>query len=265
MRRELCAAVVVGTMSLAINSAWSQTSVIQQNNASSQTSVIQQNSVSVNSEGSSVTISGGTITVDTQTSGRWRVVGNGQRASDQRAIGPVTAIRSDGAFQLTIKNGLPPRLTIEADKNILPIIKTTVTDGRLEIYSDQSYATDRRIDVSVSSPNIMDISAAGSNHIAAEGFAGGPLSIEMNGSSSAVLAGRVAGLTCVMAGANHLSANQLTADSVNITLSGSGDASVYARQQIAAQISGAGSIRVYGNPKERNTGVAGAGKITFVE
>jgi Putative auto-transporter adhesin, head GIN domain len=265
MKHKMCAAVVVGTVSLAISSAWSQTSVIQQNNASSQTSVTQQNSVSVNGEGSSVTISGGTITVDTRTSGRGRVVGNGQRASEERPIGPITAIRSDGALQLTVKNGLPPSLTVEADKNILPIIKTTVTNGQLEIYSVESYSTDGRINVSVSSPNITDISTAGSNRITAEGFDGGPLSIVMNGSSSAVLAGKVASLTCVMGGANHLTAQQLAADSANITLNGSGDASVDARRQIVAQISGAGSITVYGNPKERNTQVNGAGRITFVE
>ena len=265
MRHKMCAAVVVGTVSLAISSAWSQTSVIQQNNASSQTSVIQQNSVSVNGEGSSVTISGGTITVDTQTANRRRVVGDGQRASEERPIGPVTSIRSDGAFQLAIKNGSAPKLTIETDKNILPIIKTTVTNGQLEIYSDQSYTIDGRISVSVSSPNINDISAAGSNHISAEDFAGGQLSIVLNGSSSAVLSGKVGSLTCVMGGANHLTARQLTADLANVTLNGSGDASVYARQQIVAQISGAGSITVYGNPRERNTQVNGAGKISFVE
>lgn len=261
----MCAAVVVGTVSLTISSAWSQTSVIQQNNVSSQSSTIQQNSVNVNGEGSTVTISGGAITVDTQTAGGGRVVGDGQRTSEQRPIGPVTAIRSDGAFRLTIKSGAAPKLTIETDKNILPIVKTTVTNGQLDIYSDQSYSVDRRIDVSVSSPNITDLSVAGSNQISAEGFTGGPLSIVLNGSSTAVLAGQVTSLVCVMGGANHLTARQLNADSANVTLNGSGDASVNAHQRVVARISGAGSITVYGNPRERDTQVNGAGRIAFVE
>jgi hypothetical protein len=156
-------------------------------------------------------------------------------------------------------------LTIETDKNILPIIKTTVTNGQLNIYSDQSYSIDGLIDVSVSSPNITDVSVAGSNQISAEGFAGGQLSIVLNGSSRAVLAGKVASLACVMGGANHLMARQLSADSANVTLNGSGDASVFAHQRVVAQISGAGSITVYGNPRERDTQVNGAGRIFFVE
>ena len=68
-----------------------------------------------------------------------------------------------------------------------------------------------------------------------------------------------------MSGANHLVARQLTAASTNVTLNGSGDAAVHASQRIVAEISGAGSIVVYGDPKERSTQVNGAGKITFVQ
>jgi Putative auto-transporter adhesin, head GIN domain len=265
MRYQVCAMVVAGTVSLAVSSAWSQTSVIQQNNADTQTSVIQQNSVSVNGEGSSVTVSGRSISVETAATGGGRVVGNGEPASEDRAIGPVTAIRSDGAFALTVKIGSTPKLTIETDKNILPIIKTTVSNGRLDIYSDRSYSLDGRIKVTVSSPNITDVSASGSNRIDGEGLAGGPFTISLNGSNRAALAGKVETLTCVMSGANHLAAQRLTSDWANVTLNGSGDAAVNASQRITAEISGSGSIAVYGSPKSRSTQVNGAGKITFVE
>ena len=100
----MCAAVVVGTVSLAVSPAWSQTSVIEQSNVSSQTSGIQQNSANVNGEGSSVTVSGRSISVETTATGGGRVVGDGQPASEDRPIGPVTAIHSDGAFALDCKN-----------------------------------------------------------------------------------------------------------------------------------------------------------------
>ena len=261
----MCAAVVVGTVSLAFSSSRSQTSVIQQNNTSSQSSVIQQNSVSVNDEGSSVTVSGRSISVETSGTGGGRVVGDGEPASEDRPIGPVTAIHSDGAFALTVKIGSAPKLTIETDRNILPIIKTTVSNGRLDIYSDRSYSLDGRIKITVSSPNLTEISASGSNRIEGEGLAGGPLTISLNGSNRAALAGKVETLICVMSGANHLAAQQLAAASANVTLNGSGDAAVHASQRIVAEISGAGSISIYGDPKERSTQVNGAGKITFVQ
>jgi hypothetical protein len=60
-----------------------------------------------------------------------------------------------------------------------------------------------------------------------------------------------------------LSARQLTADSANVSLNGSGSAEVEARRQIVAEISGAGSISVYGNPQARSTQVNGSGRISF--
>jgi hypothetical protein len=230
--------------------------------ARAQTSV-QQSTVSVNRESSSVTISGQTVTVDTSTDAG-RVVGNGQRASEARLIGAVSAINADGAFIVTVKVGAPPGLTIETDKNLLPIVKTDLSNGRLDIYTDRSYSVNGRIDVTVTSPNIAEISALGSNHIDGEGLTGANLSISLNGSNNAVLAGHVSAVTVQMSGANHLSAQRLVTDSANVTVNGAGNATVDARQRLVAEISGAGSITVYGNPKQRRTQVNGAGRISFV-
>lgn len=264
MRHLLYAILVTALISVSV-AAGAQTSVIQQNSTSTPGS-IQQNNVGINGggEGSSVTVSGGAISVDITRSGG-RVVGDGEPASEDRPIGPVEAIHSDGAFALTITIGPTPKLTIEADKNILPIIKTTSENGRLDIYSDRSYSVNRRIRVTVTSPNVSDISASGSNQIEARGFAGGPLSISLDGSNGAVLAGRVAALTCVLSGANHLAAQGLAAGSANVALNGSGDAAVDASERVVANISGAGTITISGNPRERSTEVNGAGRINFVQ
>jgi Putative auto-transporter adhesin, head GIN domain len=251
MRRAVSAMVMIGMATLAAGAAWSQTSVLHR-------------SITLNANGSSVTVTGQTVTVDTRASAG-RIVGDGQPASETRSIGQVTAIDVDGAFALTVKPGPAPGLTIEADKNLLAIVKTDVTNSRLELYTDRSYSTDWRIKITVTSPNIADISASGSNQITAEGLTGGPLSISLNGSNNAVLSGKISTLTARLSGSNNLTAQQLAADAANVTISGSGAASVDARQRIVAEISGAGSIEVYGNPPARSTQVNGSGKITFVE
>ena len=251
MRYAVSAMVMIGMATLAAGAAWSQTSVLH-------------GSITLNADVSSVTVTGQTVTVDTR-AGAGQVIGDGQPASETRAIGPVAAIDVDGAFALTLKPGPTPGLTIEADKNLLAIVKTDVTNSRLELYTDRSYSTDGRIKLTVISPNIADISASGSNQITAEGLTGGALSISLNGSNNAVLSGKVSTLTARLSGSNNLTAQQLAADAANVTISGSGAASVDAQQRISAEISGAGSIAVYGNPPARNTQVNGSGKVTFVE
>jgi Putative auto-transporter adhesin, head GIN domain len=254
MRQAAGATVAMVTVLLAASTsfAWAQTSVIQQNN------------VSVNREGSSVTVSGQTVTVETAT-GSGRVVGNGQPGSETRAIGPVSAVNADGAFVVTVKTGAVPGVLVETDKNLLPIVKTDVSNGALDIYTDRSYSVDGRIKVTVTSPNVTQITASGSNEINGEGLSGNTLSITLNGSNHALLTGNVLTMTAQLSGANQLAARGLSAGSAVVRISGSGNAAVDARQRIAAEISGAGAISVYGNPKERSTQVNGAGKINFVE
>lgn len=232
--------------------------------ALAQTNVVQQNSVTVGREGASVTISGKNITVETSNAAG-RIVGDGQPASETRPIGPVSAVNADGAFVVTVKVGAAPGLKIEADQNLLPIVKTDVSNGRLDIYTDQSYSSDGRIKVAITSPDVTDISASGSNRIDGEGLTGGDLAISLNGSNSAELSGKVSSVTAQLSGSNHLSARELTATSANVTVNGSGSAAVNAQQKIVAEISGAGTILVYGDPKARSTRVNGAGKISFVE
>ena len=228
-----------------------------------QSSVIQQNKVSVNREGSSVTVSGQTVTVEIANAGR--LVGDGQPASEARQIGAVSAINADGAFAVSVRTGPTPGVRIETDKNLLSIVKTDVSGGTLDIYTDRSYSVHGRIKVSVTSPNVTAINASGSNDITDEELDGGNLSISLNGSNDAVLTGNVATMTAQLSGSNHLSARQLSVASAVVKVSGSGSAIVDARQRIAAEIFGAGDISVYGNPKDRRTQVNGAGKITFFE
>jgi hypothetical protein len=251
MRYAVSAVFVIGMVAPAASTAWSQTSVMQQ-------------SVTVNRNSSSVTVTGRTVAVDTEASAG-RVAGDGQPASETRPIGAITAVDADGAFALIVETGTKPGLTIETDKNILAIVKTAVASGRLKVYTDRSYSVGGRIRITVRSPSVADISASGSNQIKAEGIKGGALSILLNGSNDAVLSGNVSSLSARLSGSNNLTAQQLTADRTNVTVDGSGTASVNARQQIVAKISGAGSVAVYGNPSVRNTQVNGSGKIAFVE
>jgi hypothetical protein len=245
-------AIIAASLATSAASAWAQASVVRQND------------FSVNREGSSVTVTGRSVTVETSTNAG-HIVGDGQPASETRAIRPVSAITADGAFAVTVKSGPVPGLVIETDKNLLPIVKTDVSDGRLDIYADRSYSVDGRISVTVTSPNLREIRASGSNQITGEGLSGENFSISLSGANNAVLTGNVSTMTAQLNGSNRLAAQQLNAGWAVVTLSGSGTAVVDARQRIAAQISGAGTISVYGNPKERSTKVNGAGKITFVE
>ena len=195
--------------------------------------------------------------------GQGPVIGNGRLVSRERPITAVTVLDLNGAFELTIVVGQPPHLTLTGEENILPTIKTSISDDRLSVFSDRSYTASRAIRVTVAVPHLTSLETSGSNRIEGRNIDGDELSVSLSGSNSAALVGKVAALIARLDGSNRLSAAQLIADSVNIRVAGSGDASLDAQEHIAAEIFGSGSITVHGNPKDRRTQVNGSGKITF--
>jgi Putative auto-transporter adhesin, head GIN domain len=197
--------------------------------------------------------------------GQGQIVGNGRMASEERPITAAAVINIDGAFEVAISVGQAPKLTLSGDANILPIIRTATADGRLDIYPERSYSANRAISIRISTPHLTSLAASGSNHIEAKDIDGGELSVTLNGSNNAALAGKVAALTARLNGSNKLSAAALAADAASVRLAGSGDASVDARQKIAAEIFGSGSITVTGNPSDRHSRVNGSGSVTFVK
>src|SRR5438874_537424 len=61
------------------------------------------------------------------------VQGSGTRASETRQVDPFSAVDSVGAEDVTITIGAQQSITVEADDNILPLIETKVSNGRLRI------------------------------------------------------------------------------------------------------------------------------------
>jgi hypothetical protein len=197
--------------------------------------------------------------------GQEQIIGNGRLQSEERPITAVTVIDVNGAFELRILVGQAPKLTLTCDANILPIIRTSVSDGRLAIFSDRSYSLNRAIKITVSTPHLTGLSASGSNRVEAQAIDGSEFSISLDGSNDAVLTGNVSALVAQLGGSSRLAATGLTAGAVKIRVAGSGEASVAAREQVVAEVSGSGSIAVHGNPRDRQTQVNGSGKIAFIQ
>src|SRR5215210_8916796 len=63
------------------------------------------------------------------------VIGSGKEARETREIGNFTELDLRGVGSVEVAIGNPRPLVISGDDNILPMIETKVTDGRLTIRS----------------------------------------------------------------------------------------------------------------------------------
>lgn len=87
--------------------------------------------------------------------------------------------------------------------------------------------------------------------------------LDLQGAGYVTLVGRSKSLRAELAGLGGLDAQQFTADSVTLELSGLGNATVTAQQSANLNLSGMGSVTVYGKPLNRKVSVDGLGKVSW--
>ena len=87
--------------------------------------------------------------------------------------------------------------------------------------------------------------------------------LDLQGAGSVVLGGRGRTLKASLGGLGSLNAQQFEADAVNLELSGLGNATVNAHTNAKLNLSGLGSVVVYGKPANRDVSVEGLGKVSW--
>ena len=87
--------------------------------------------------------------------------------------------------------------------------------------------------------------------------------LDLQGAGSVVLGGRGRLLKASLGSLGSLNAQQFEADAVNLDLSGLGNAIVNARSNAKLNLSGLGSVVVYGKPANRDVSVDGLGKVSW--
>jgi hypothetical protein len=106
-----------------------------------------------------------------------------------------------------------------------------------------------------------NLGGIGSMHIAGLNAEG--IDLRLSGAGYVTLNGRGKWLKADLGGLGGLDAQQFAADNVNVDLSGLGNATVTAHQNAALNLSGMGSVTVYGKPANRKVSIDGLGKVSW--
>lgn len=87
--------------------------------------------------------------------------------------------------------------------------------------------------------------------------------VDLQGAGYVTLLGRSQSLRAELAGLGSLDARQFSADAVTLELSGLGNATITAHQSANLNLSGMGSVTVYGKPLNRRASIDGLGKVNW--
>jgi hypothetical protein len=211
--------------------------------------------------------------------------GDGNVLKENRKVSPFDGIEVSGAFDIILKQGATEEVTVEADANLLPVIRTEVVGGTLMIETRKPvhHVTVMKVYVTVKNLNRIDVS--GAVDINTEGRITVPeLSIDASGSSDSKLdlavqklkldcsgaskmkfSGSAVEVNMDLSGASDIFAYEMAAESYDIEISGAGNAQLNVSKRIHAEISGAGSVKYKGSPTDIDQSVSGAGSIRKVE
>lgn len=219
------------------------------------------------------------------------VPGSGNIQTETRDTGVFTAISIEyPSAEVVVQQGAKENVEIEADDNLLPQLSTEVLSGRLTIKNKE---TDWKVSVNPSKPVKMTITARDLNEIVLSAPVGdlevnnlqantlklvlsGGAQIKLNGLQVNLLdsvlsgagdiqaSGKANEIQLILSGLGNFNAADLKSDKATIELSGMGNATVRVEKELAATVSGAGSVQYFGNPRVEQK-VNGAGSVKPAE
>ncbi|MDB5950284.1 MAG: hypothetical protein JWR65_2139, partial [Massilia sp.] len=110
------------------------------------------------------------------------VAGDGRLAHDVRAVGNVSAINVSGPLEVLVRVGPAASLEVDADSNLLPMIRTEVSGGVLRIWVEGSVRSTNSLRVTYTAPMLLEASASGSGRLTISELNGAPLNFTKSGS-----------------------------------------------------------------------------------
>ncbi len=212
--------------------------------------------------------------------------GNGNVIKQDRKISSFNEIEVSGAFEVFLKQGDVEAITVEADENLMPYIRTEVVSGTLIIETkDNLFHHMTEMKVYITFKGLREIELSGAVDIRTQNQLNlSDLKIDVSGASNANLdiavqkleldgsgaskiffKGSAVNVEMDLSGASDIFAYDMPAENYKISISGAGKAEINVQKSISAEISGAGSIKYKGSPATIDQEVSGAGTIKKVQ
>lgn len=202
------------------------------------------------------------------------VTGSNVVIQENREVSEFNAVSLNGAGELTITQGEKESLVIEAENNLLPLIKSQVRNGVLVIDFDSEgpnavVRPTKSIKFDLSVKKLNSIVVAGAALVRSEGLKSDRLTVTvdgaglvklngveatevlttMNGTGSVELSGNVVRQVVTLNGLGNYETHDLNSKNALVTVNGAGGATLRADENLVVSINGAGSISFYGNPR----------------
>lgn len=207
--------------------------------------------------------------------------GSGNMKRETREVSDFSGINVSGSMDVYLTQGSTQSLVVEADDNLLDLIKTDVKGKELYIGSKKCFNSRKDLKVFITIPTLTSLTISGSSDAkGSDVFKCGDLSLRVSGSGSITLnleakdiemsisgsgeislKGTAEDMNIRISGSGDLNARDLESKDVTAIVSGSGDCQVTPKGDLNAIISGSGDVTYYGKPGSVDSSISGSGSV----
>jgi hypothetical protein len=171
-----------------------------------------------------------------------RVEGNYDVKTETRDVGGFHRVLNEGDFEVYIIQDSLEKVMIEAESNLIPLIRTRIEGSALIIDTRDNLQNNYPMKVYVHTTVLDEVKLSGSGLMQAEDIVTGDLNISISGSGDVFFSG--------------------TAQNVSSSISGSGKMDLgLVCNELDADISGSGNIEIVGSANNGTFHIFGSGSI----
>jgi hypothetical protein len=200
-------------------------------------------------------------------------------ASDFHAV----SVEIPGLVEVSVSDRYS--VEVQAQENILPLLKTEVENGKLRLYFEENVSQTKDLKVRISAPSFDELAIGGSGTIKtlstlngerlklSIGGSGdidvpqaevGNMECSIAGSGNIRVGGKTGDVQFEIAGSGDIAAKELVATTGKVAIAGSGSVTCNVSQTLKASIAGSGDVYYTGAPSV-DTDVSGSGKVKKVD
>lgn len=184
-------------------------------------------------------------------------------ASETRNVSDFRGIDLAGVIDADVTLGKPFSVVVSGEADLLSKVITRIDDGVLVIKTKSKLPRNTHLHASVTAPDLASVSLSGVGDLKVTGVSNHELTISLSGVGSLSATGSTASLHVVSTGTGDIAAKSLAAKKAVVEMSGVGQTTLQATQALDAQLTGVGSIDVYGKPPQVKKSRTGIGDITI--
>lgn len=191
------------------------------------------------------------------------VVAKGPVKKESRTVGKFSRVKVSDAFDVEVRVGGTPSVTIEAPQDVLSIIDTSVVGDTLRIRNKKSVSYKAPVRVRIVAAKLEGLEMSGASSVKALGAKADRFDLNLTGAGHVELDGQIRDLTIDSAGASAINLKG-KADRVNISASGASaiEASTFKAGDVRITCDGASTAK-FGALRSLDARADGASQISY--